>query len=443
MSRVRFPSMLRRVKIAIFLALFAVVCVTATVHAQVLTSPAGPTSPTSPTSPTRSGVLAFKVGKVVTMDANDTIVNRAIVLVENGKITAVGKVGTIQIPAGATVIDKPDLWLVPGAIDAHNHTGGSSSDLHDYVFLTNPGYRTLESVVSESDDLERARAGGITSVLLIPGSGNNMSGFGTLLRTGGGTVEEAVIKPYGSVKVAQAGNPEGYFFGGRRTGRSFMNYNTRQTLEKAEAYHKAWNAFEEGESTEKPVLDPIFEGFRGLFDRKFVASVHTQGYQLMMTTVDMLARRLGIRTVLDHCTFDGYKVARLVLEDESIRVINGPRQLQFDRTQRRIFGNAARWWQGGIRRLGINTDAPVIPQEELPFQATMACHFGWLPYQALKGITQVPAEALMLDDLGSIEVGKEASFVLWTGDPIDPRNSCIVTVIEGKIVYESEVQRVF
>ena len=388
-------------------------------------------------------VLAFRVGKVVTMDANDTIVNNAIVLVEAGRITTVGKAKEVEIPAGARVIEKPQLWLVPGAVDAHNHTGGSSSDLHDYVFLTNPGYRTLESVVSESDEIVRAQAGGITSVLLIPGSGNNMSGFGTLLRTGGGMVEDAVIKPYGSVKVAQAGNPEGYFFGGRRTGRSFMNYNTRQTLEKAEAYHRAWTAFEAGDSTERPELDPIFEGFRDLFERKFVASVHTQGYQVMMTTVDMLARKLGIRTVLDHCTFDGYKIAPLILEDESIRVINGPRQLQFDRTQRKIFGNAARWWQGGIRHLGINTDAPVIPQEELPFQATMACHYGWMPYEALKGITKVPAESLMLDELGSIEVGKEASFALWTGDPIDPRNHCVITVIEGKVVYDAEVQRVF
>ncbi|MGA1533521.1 MAG: amidohydrolase family protein [Planctomycetota bacterium] len=389
------------------------------------------------------GVQAFRVGKVITMDAGDTVVNRAVVLVEGGRITAIGRSGEVEIPAGAAVHEHPDLWLVPGMVDAHNHTGGSSSDLHDYVFLTNPGYRTLESVVTESKDIVRAQSGGITSVLLIPGSGNNMSGFGTLLRTGGGLVEEAVVKPYGSIKVAQAGNPEGYFFGGRRTGRSFMNYNTRQTLVKAKEYHDRWTAFETGSAGEAPAIDPIFEGFRGLFRREFVASVHTQGYQVMMTTVDMLARKLGIRTVLDHCTFDGYKIAPLVLKDPTIRVINGPRQLQFDRSVRKIYGNAARWWAGGVRQLGINTDAPVIPQEELPYQATMACYFGWTPYEALKGITAVPAESLMLEEQGTIEVGKEASFGLWTGDPIDPRHHCRVTVVEGRVVYEAEVDRVF
>lgn len=388
-------------------------------------------------------VLAFRVGKVVTMDDEDRVVNNAVVIVEGGRITAVGRAKDVEIPEGAHVVDEPRLWLVPGLVDAHNHTGGSSSDLHDYVFLTNPGYRTLESLVTESPDVERARAGGVTSVLVIPGSGNNMSGFGTLMRTGGGTVAEEVVKPLGSIKVAQAGNPERYFFGGRRTGRSMMNYNTRRTLERAKEYHDAWTAYETGNLAEKPDFDPIFQDFRGLFERRFVASVHTQGYQVMMTTVDMLARKLGIRTVLDHCTFDGYKVAPLILEDESIYVINGPRQLQFDRTQRKIFGNAARWWQAGVRQLGINTDAPVIPQEELSFQATMACYFGWKPYEALKGVTRVPADGLMLDGQGQIAPGYEASFGLWTGDPIDPRNSCRVTVVNGAVRYDAEVKRAF
>ncbi len=389
------------------------------------------------------GTTAFRVGKVVTMDDDDRVVNRAVVLVSDGRITAVGKVGEVAIPEGATIIDRPDLWLVPGMVDAHNHAGGSSSDLHDYVFLTNPGYRTLESVVPNSRNNERSAAAGVTSVLVIPGSGNNMSGFGTLMRTGGGTVEEAVIKPYGSLKIAQAGNPEGYFFGGRATGRAFMNFNTRRTLERAKAYHDAWTAFEGGLAAEKPEFDPIFEGFRGLFAREFVATVHSQGYQLLMTTIDMLSKKLGIRTVLDHSTFDGYKVAPLVLEDPSVYVINGPRELQFDRDQRKIFGNAARWWAGGVRRLGINTDSPVIPQEELPYQATIACYFGWKPYEALKGVTRVPAEALMLDELGSIAPGKEATFGLFTGNPIDPRNSCELTIVRGKIAYDAEVERVF
>ena len=62
--------------------------------------------------------------------------------------------------------------------------------------------------------------------------------------------------------VAQAGNPERYWYG---VARSFMNYNTRQTLEKARQYHLAWKQWEEGDSAEKPPYDPIWHDFRGLF----------------------------------------------------------------------------------------------------------------------------------------------------------------------------------
>ncbi|MGE4602142.1 MAG: amidohydrolase family protein [Planctomycetota bacterium] len=385
--------------------------------------------------------IAFRVGKVVTMDDEDRVINNALVVVEDGKIVAIGRSRDLEIPAGARVIDRGELWLVPGLVECHNHTGGGSSDLHDYIYLTNPGLRTLESIVPDSPQMERARAGGVTTVLTIPGSGNNMSGFGTIIKTAGATVEEVVLKAPGSLKIAQAGNPERYFYG---VGRSFMNFNTRQTLRKARDYHLARTAWEQGELQEEPPKDLHWEEFRPLFRREIVASVHTQIYQVLMTTVKMVAGEFGIRTVLDHSTFDAWKVAPLIKEDETIYTINGPRQIFYDRTQRRIMGNAARWWQSGITKLGVNTDAPVIPQEELFYQATMACYYGWTPYEALKGVTRIPAEALMMDHrLGSIKVGLDADFCLWTGDPIDPRSSVEMAVINGKITYEASKKRVF
>ena len=102
-----------------------------------------------------------------------------------------------------------------------------------------------------------------------------------------------------------------------------------------------------------------------------------------------------------------------------------------------MIGNASGWWKNGVRKLGINTDAPVVPQSELSYQAAMACWYGWLPYPALRGVTIIPAQALGVDDrVGSIEIGKDADFGIWTGNPIDPRSACLITVIDGKIVYD-------
>ncbi len=390
--------------------------------------------------PSEIGRLAFRVGKVITMNDADAVVNNAIVLVRSGKIQAIGKQGILAVPKGYRVVEAMDKWLVPGLVDAHNHTAGSLMDLNDMVYLTNPGLRTLDTVVPESEMVKQGRSGGVTSVLLIPGSGTNMSGFGTLTKMAGDTVEDMVIRSPGSLKIAQAGNPERYWFG---VGRSYMNYNTRQTLQKAKAYHEAWLAHEKDNSVPPPDFNPFFHEFRGLFRQEFVISVHTQIYQVVMTTVDMLSRKMGLRTVLDHSTFDGYKVAPQVLEQD-MYTINGPRQYFFDRSERRMYGNASRWWLNGVHKLGINTDAPVVPEEELSYQATMACWYGWLPYPALRGVTRVPAEALLIDDqVGSVEVGKDADFGIWTGDPIDPRSSCEMTVIDGNIVYDASVKRRF
>ena len=215
--------------------------------------------------------LVFKVGKVVTFGTEERVINNAAVIVKDGKITAVGKSKEIMVPAGAKVFEHKNLWLVPGFVECHNHTGGGSPDLHDYVYLTNPGLRTLESIVPDNPEMIRARAGGVTTVLTIPGSGNNMSGFGTIMKTSEGTVAESVIKAPGSLKIAQAGNPERYFYG---VGRSFMNFNTRQTLRKARDYHLARTEWEEGRLDVEPAFNLNWEEFRPLFRRETVP--HTQ-----------------------------------------------------------------------------------------------------------------------------------------------------------------------
>ncbi len=326
--------------------------------------------------------LALRVGKVVTMDAQDRVINNAVVLVSEGKIQQVGQFGEIAVPPGYQLIERPDCWLVPGLIDPHNHSAGAMSDLHDYVYLTNPGLRTVEALEPESENNQRAVAGGVTTVLMLPGSGNNMSGYGTLTKLGGRSVDEMLIRMIGCLKLSQAGNPERYWYGVSRT---FMYYNLRQTLEKALAYHRAWEQFEQGETQEEPEFDLFWHDFRDVFRRDMIALVHTQQYQVVMSTLDMLSDKLNIRVVLGHSTFDGYKTAPLVVR-QGVYTSNGPRQIHFDRHQRKIMGNAARWWQGGVRKLGVNTDAGVLPQEEVTYQAAMACYFGWKPYRGPAGL---------------------------------------------------------
>src|SRR5262245_42204381 len=89
-----------------------------------------------------SGAMAFRVAKVVSMDDRDTVVNDALVLVKSGKIESVASsrddAGKPRaVPDGYKLFDLPELWLVPGLVDCHDHIAGSLGDLNDMIYQTN------------------------------------------------------------------------------------------------------------------------------------------------------------------------------------------------------------------------------------------------------------------------------------------------------------------
>ena len=384
--------------------------------------------------PAEEGLLAIVGAKVVTVAAGN--IDGGVVLVRDGKIERVlERVDSDwSAPEGYEVLDASGRWLVPGFIELHSHVAGG--DLNDMVYPTNPGFRTLDNVIPDNKLLQRAVAGGVTCVLFIPGSGTNMGGFGTLLKTAGKTAKDMVVRFPGALKIAQGGNPE------RRTGdlgltRLGMNWMIRETLEEGRQYTRAWDRFEAGETKEAPAKNPRLELFRGLFHREYPVVVHTQGYHLIHSTLRILHDEMKLWVVIDHGTFDGHEMAPEVAK-RGVQVMNGPRELRFDNRRGSIRGLAYEWYRGGVLDVGVNTDAPVVPEEELVFQATQATRLGLPEDVALAGITIHAARSLGMEKrLGSIEVGKDADLVLWTGDPLDPRHRVVWTLIEGRVVYDT------
>ena len=235
------------------------------------------------------------------------MINNGAVVVQGQKIAAVGRaVDILSDPrfANAEVVDLGDYWLCPGAVEAHNHVAGSLRDLNDNVYLTNPGQQTHEVLEPENPYLLDAVAGGITSALFIPGSGSNMGGFGMLVKTAGKTVEDMVVRAPGSLKIAQAGNPERYAFG---VGRAMMNWNTRNTLRQGIKWVDEYRA---GTAD----FNPMYENFTGLVDNTVPISVHTQAYQVVMQTIVMQKKELGLPAFVDHGTFDGFKAGALAVK---------------------------------------------------------------------------------------------------------------------------------
>ncbi len=381
--------------------------------------------------------LALLVGKILT-SAGDPITDGTI-LISDGKIEAIGPRSDVEIPAGYEVIDHSDQFAMPGLIDAHSHVGGSS-DLNEMVYQTNPEMRNWDQIIPHNDDLKVALAGGVTTICFIPGSGTNMSGFGALMKTGPGKPEDVILKAPGVLKIAQAGNPE------RRTGetgssRMGMNYVIRQQLMEGQMYVRQWDDYEAGRATQPPAFNLRLENFKPLFHHEIPVVVHTQQHQVVMSSVRMLHDEMNLSIVIDHGTFNGFLVGP-ELAKRNIPVMAGPRGFYRDPDSGQVLGIVNEYAKRGVTALGVNTDAPVVPEEELFFQATMAVRYGWDEAKAIRGLTIEAAKALMIDDrVGSLEVGKDADILITTGSIIDPRNYVKEVFIDGRSVYDVKKDR--
>lgn len=397
--------------------------------------------------------LAILAGKALCVPLEGPqVINDAVVLIRGKKIEAVGRQGELQVPDGYSVLDVGDRWISPGMVDLHCHVAGANffvNDLNDTVYLTNSGLRAYTGVVPEATGLLRGAAAGVTSVLYIPGSGSNMGGSGVLLKTAAPTYEEMEIRNPGSLKLAQAGNPEGWAVG---VGRAFMNWNTRNTFRRGLAYAARMRDAANGEGDE-PERDIQFDVFRDLLAKRTQVSTHTQIYQVVLMTITMVRKELGLDVYIDHGSFDGWRTAPLAAK-EGVQAILGPRAIAVhldieyrpnmyirNDTDGAIFGMAAKYQEGGVKQVGFNTDSPVIPQEELPLQSAMAVRYGFDTQRAehVRGLTIVPATTAGIGHrVGSLEPGKDADIVITDGDPADPRTHVLATYIEGRKVYSGE-----
>jgi imidazolonepropionase-like amidohydrolase len=377
--------------------------------------------------------VAIHCGKIVTMGPQG-VVDDAYLVVRDGRIVGIVK----QKPEGATIVDARDRWAMPGLVDLHCHIGGSLGDINEMVHPTNPELSTKSTIEPDNELLKDAVAGGVTTVLYIPGSGTNLSGFGVLMKTGGGrTIQDLVVRFPGALKVAQAWNPErgGGDLGASRLG---MWWLMRRQLDRAKAYHESWTAFEKGLTKVQPDRREDLENMRGLFRRDFPVIIHTADARDIMGTVRIFSEEYGMDVILSHGEDNAYRMAAHIARRD-LHVDVGPRIFDppFWSFSIRMIGIPAEYYDGGVRKLSINTDSPVVPQEDLMFQAAMAARMGLPDRVALEAVTIAPARAVKADArVGSLEAGKDADVVLWSGPPLDVRSYVTMTMIGGKVVYD-------
>ena len=401
---------------------------------------AGTVAPTSsdrttPAARTEARTLALRAAKVLTCTRGGPgFLDHALVFVREGRIERVLPERGAELPAGTEVVDLGTRWLMPGMIDLHSHLGGPSGDINDMVLQVNAGLRVSSTVVPRNPALERVLEAGVTTVLFIPGSGTNISGAGILLKTAPSRFESMVVRDPGSLKIAQGDNPVRWGYG---MGRSLMNYHIRGELARGLHY-----AAERAADPARP-RDPRFDVFEDLAAKRTQVSTHTQIYQLVMQTLRIVRGEFGVDVYIDHGEWQGYFATEQALA-LGVSTISGPREIDTPGghgldTDGRIVGIAGEYQRRGMELVGFNTDAPVVPGEELPLQAAMSARYGFEGdrLQVVKGLTIVPAIVAGIDKrLGSLEAGKDADLVVLDGDPADPRTRIERVYVEGELVWE-------
>ncbi|NIP27211.1 MAG: amidohydrolase family protein [Phycisphaerae bacterium] len=378
---------------------------------------------------------AIKAGKILTVTKGT--IDHGIILIEDGVIKAVEKATNKDIPKGYKVIDASDKWIMPGMVEIHSHMAGEGG-LNDMVVPTNPGLQIADVIDPEDRSIPEAVASGVTTVHTIPGSGTNFAGFGVLYKLHGKTVDEMLVRRLGAMKVSQAYNPErrGGDLGLSRMG---MSWILRDILNKGKAYTQTRQAYEKGEITNQPGERLEYENMRPAIESAIPTLVHTASARDVMATARVFHDEYQLKTIVSHATFHGYKVAKEMAQRD-VHVNVGPRLYDYSFSMdNKFYGLAAEYKAAGVKNLSLNTDAPVLPQEELSYQGSMAIHFGLDEKTALESVTINSARAIGIDErVGSIEVGKDADLIIKAGSLFDVTIPVDMVFINGKIAYRKD-----
>ncbi|MEU4666570.1 amidohydrolase [Amycolatopsis sp. NPDC023774] len=363
------------------------------------------------------------------------------VLIEDGRIVQVGAAADVDVPEDAELVDASGSWVLPGFIDAHAHLGvhedGEGWAGNDTNEMTDPNgarFRAVDGIDPYEPGFDDALAGGVTSVVIKPGSGNPIGGQTIGVKTWGRSILDMTFAEQVSVKSALGENPKRVYGDKKQTPSTRLGVAAilREAFTKARNYQaKREHALAEGKPHE---VDLTHETLSKVLDGELYWDQHVHRADDMVTAI-RLADEFGYKLVINHGT-EGHLIADLLAE-RGVPVILGPlfttkSKVELRNRSLRSAGILAR---AGVK-IAITTDHPVVPINFLVYQAALAVKDGLDPETALRSLTVHPAEMLGLDDrIGSLAPGLDADVVLWSGDPLDVMNRALRVFVRGREVY--------
>jgi len=400
-------------------------------------------------------MIAVTNGKVMTITGGTLA--RGTVLVEDGRIAAVGE--DIEIPEDAQVVDATGKVVMPGLIDAHCHVGlfpdgigWEHSDGNEMTDPITPHLRALDAVHPEDPAFKELVAAGVTTVLTGPGSGNLIGGQWVCLKTvPKPSVEQMVLLEPAGMKMALGENPK-RVYGDQKKAPSTRMGNAatlRAALVDAQNYVEKWRRYEDdlaavqakreaGEEDVQPPKPPErdlkLEALGKVLRREMKARVHAHRADDMLTAI-RIAEEFDLDLTLEHAT-EGYKIAD-ILAAKRIPVTAGPIFFSREKYELREMTpkNPGAMAKAGVK-VAIQTDE-MSAVKYLTINAALAVREGMPEEAALEAITIKAAEIIgVADRVGSLDVGKDADLVVFSGHPFDYRTVVELVLVDGQVAYE-------
>ena len=400
------------------------------------------------TVPPQSEPVALRGATIHTVTSG--VIENGTILLENGLITAIG--ADVDIPAGTRVVDATGKHIYPGLIDAYSTVGiaeigavGVSNDVNELGDF-NPNVRADVAVNAESRHIGTTRSAGVLTTLTTPGGGL-VSGMSSALALEGWSWEEMSIQSAAALNVNWPNpNPRrfrgfgGFRFGQQGADRPSYEEQVQQLKDffaEARAYRDAVAAGEEVRSDSRyAAMIPVIDGV--------VPVVVAADGAAQINDAITWAQEEDLRIVIRGGQDAIHVADRLVAEDipvilTSTMAAPGRQYEGYDGA----YTMPARLHEAGVR-FAISGGSGSLYSNRLPFEAGVAVAFGLPEEEALKAVTINPAEFLGLDDrVGSLEPGKQATFLITTGTPLDMTTDIEQAYIQGRELDMNDIQKHF
>jgi imidazolonepropionase-like amidohydrolase len=377
-------------------------------------------------------------GATVITGTGQTLANTNII-VRGGRIERMGPGLTTP---NAKVIEAAGKFVYPGMVDANTPiglveiSGVQTMSLRSEMGQFNPHLRAIVALNLDSELLGVTRMSGVTTVLTSP-TGGLISGQAALINTSGWTWEDIGVKSNAGIVINLPGSGGGGR-GGRGGRGGIAGAVAGASVADLNAFMAAAKDYHTKRSANATKVDIIYEPMRGLFNKDIPAIIPANGEQAIRQAIDF-GDQWGIKVVVLGGN-EAWRV-RQTLAQKHVPVILSSLMASVgaDQPYDEIYAQPGLLYEAGVK-FAFSTGGGANARH-VPLSAALAVAYGLPKDAALKALTIWPAEIFGAEkDIGTVEVGKLANFVLTSGDPMDMRSQIIDVFIKGRMAPEDDRQ---